>query len=443
MRKVLFIALLLPVLAVAQFSVSGGGSLDLDEMLPIIADSAKWTDGSTVNAIKPRDAKTVEADSGKFGALEVTGNTTLDGNLTMVTTAAESLVIAAGGIRNEGGLINKGPAYFGATATRATIATTGKITTVDSVVTTLGIRSQAGAWFKGNVGINTTPSYPLHVYKASPGANDVLLRIGTSDDADRVSIDEDGDITADGTIKATAGFEGLVIGAAFYDAASTFYVSTSNGQSLGGGSSEVILGGRYYNPADSDYETFATTGLGGKSYIMGWGTDRIFTTMPDSVKMALTATGNLGLGTTTPGAKMEIAGSKSADTLLSVYNDVTGLTARDSTFAVLSNGNVANNKMVTIKRTVSLADQAEYTPQIPAGMCGWGKVMIGDFVEWARFHFKADGTVTLETNSTNVGTTNDVDAKLNIYDGGTGGVIIENQLGSTLTAAMVIECYTP
>jgi len=203
------------------------------------------------------------------------------------------------------------------------------------------------------------------------------------------------------------------------------------------------LGGRYYNPADSDYETFATTGLGGKSYIMGWGTDRIFTTMPDSVKMALTATGNLGLGTTTPGAKMEIAGSKSADTLLSVYNDVTGLTARDSTFAVLSNGNVANNKMVTIKRTVSLADQAEYTPQIPAGMCGWGKVMIGDFVEWARFHFKADGTVTLETNSTNVGTTNDVDAKLNIYDGGTGGVIIENQLGSTLTAAMVIECYTP
>jgi hypothetical protein len=118
-------------------------------------------------------------------------------------------------------------------------------------------------------------------------------------------------------------------------------------------------------------------------------------------------------------------------------------TGRDSSWAVLPNGNVRNNGMATIKRAVSLTDAGEYTPQIPAGMCGWGSVQIGDDVEWARFRFKADGTVTLEANSTNVGTTNDVDAKLNIYDAGTSGIIIENQLGSTLTAAMVIECYTP
>jgi hypothetical protein len=56
----------------------------------------------------------VEADSGKFGALEVTGNTTLDGNLTMVNTAAESLSSpqAVSAMRRAD---NKGPAYFGAT----------------------------------------------------------------------------------------------------------------------------------------------------------------------------------------------------------------------------------------------------------------------------------------------------------------------------------------
>ena len=115
MKKTLFSLLILVGIASAQFGHGGGGSIDLSTLLPIIADSSKWTAGSTVNAIKPRDAKTVEADSGKFGALHVTGNTTLDGNLTMQTTAAESLLLAAGGIRNEGGLRQKGEAIFGTT----------------------------------------------------------------------------------------------------------------------------------------------------------------------------------------------------------------------------------------------------------------------------------------------------------------------------------------
>jgi len=94
--KKIFLFLLFATSCFSQFGHGGGGSLDLDELLPIIADSAKWTDGSTVNSIKPRDAKTVEADSGKFGALEVTGNTILGGNLTMVTTATEQVKLGTG-----------------------------------------------------------------------------------------------------------------------------------------------------------------------------------------------------------------------------------------------------------------------------------------------------------------------------------------------------------
>jgi len=129
-RFALFI-LLLPALAFGQLRVSGGGSgssLDLSTLLPIIADSTDWTDGSHIHAIKPKDGKSIEADSAKFGALHVTGITTLDGNLTMVTTAAESLRIAAGGIRNEGGLRQKGAAIFGATGATATISTAGVVT---------------------------------------------------------------------------------------------------------------------------------------------------------------------------------------------------------------------------------------------------------------------------------------------------------------------------
>jgi hypothetical protein len=98
MRKTILLILALASLGIAQarFGHGGGSSLDLDELLPIIADSSDWTDGSTVNAIKPKGAKTVEADSVKFGALEVTGNARFDGNVTMVTTAGEQVQLGTG-----------------------------------------------------------------------------------------------------------------------------------------------------------------------------------------------------------------------------------------------------------------------------------------------------------------------------------------------------------
>lgn len=170
---------------------------------------------------------------------------------------------------------------------------------------------------------------------------------------------------------------------------------------------------------------------------------------PDSVSLMVTGMGKVSIGPNIAKAGMtpadtlnlvNIIGKKSSDSLFVVHNDIVG---RDSVWAILPNGNVGTNGIVTIKRAVSLTDAGEYTPQIPSGMCGWGSVQIGDNAEWARFRFKTDGTVTLEANSTNVGTTNDTDTKLNIYDAGTSGIIIENQLGSTLTAAFVIECHLP
>jgi hypothetical protein len=128
MKKTFLLLWLVPVLAFSQLTVTGGSSLDLDTLLPIIADSTDWTAGSTVHAIKPKAGKTVEADSVKAGSLEVTGNARFNGNVTLVTTASESLIVPAGGIRNEGGLLQKGAATFGATGTQATISEAGVVT---------------------------------------------------------------------------------------------------------------------------------------------------------------------------------------------------------------------------------------------------------------------------------------------------------------------------
>jgi hypothetical protein len=126
-KRFTFFILLLPALVLGQLRVSGGGS-SVSDMMAIVADSSMWTAGTHVHAIKPRGGKSVQADTIKAGYLNVTGDTQLDGNLTMITTAAESLIIGAGGFRNEGGLLQKGPATFGATGTQATISAAGVVT---------------------------------------------------------------------------------------------------------------------------------------------------------------------------------------------------------------------------------------------------------------------------------------------------------------------------
>ncbi|MHC4616374.1 MAG: hypothetical protein ACYTEQ_01340 [Planctomycetota bacterium] len=51
----------------------------------------------------------------------------------------------------------------------------------------------------GQVGILTDPSYNLHVWQTSPTPDQVLVRAGTSDESDRFSLDEDGDMSNFGT----------------------------------------------------------------------------------------------------------------------------------------------------------------------------------------------------------------------------------------------------
>jgi hypothetical protein len=53
----------------------------------------------------------------------------------------------------------------------------------------------------GNVGIGlNSPAATLHLFADTPAANAVLLQLGTTDDPDRVRIDEDGDMTIDGKL---------------------------------------------------------------------------------------------------------------------------------------------------------------------------------------------------------------------------------------------------
>jgi len=92
-------------------------------------------------------------------------------------------------------------------------------------------------------------------------------------------------------------------------------------------------------------------------------------------------------------------------------------------------GSYSQSGLTTKKSSETVADDGTIT--LPTGVVGWGEVQIGDDQEYAYFSVKADGTVLLRINSTNVVNT-DTDANLCIYDDGAGAVI-KNRLGSSLT----------
>lgn len=155
-----------------------------------------------------------------------------------------------------------------------------------------------------SLGVKTDPAYNFHVYQASPTANQVLLNVGTSDDANRFGVDEDGDVTFDGSVTG----------------ASTLTISNTSGVTSLSGEDELWLNmDSDNNDADVRYIAF------GKNS----------TAISATELMRLTEAGNLGIGTTVPGAKVEINGNKSSDTLLIVRNDKV---ARDSSFIVTPTG---------------------------------------------------------------------------------------------------------
>jgi hypothetical protein len=141
MKRILIALLLIATAASAQIG-SGfkgrGGNASVSSMLPITADSTLW---------HLQGADTLVTDGAlpiKVSGIRVSGTTRIDGTLTLITTASESLIIGAGGFRNEGGLRQKGLSQFGATATPVYITADGKVgigTATSSPYNALGLVS--------------------------------------------------------------------------------------------------------------------------------------------------------------------------------------------------------------------------------------------------------------------------------------------------------------
>lgn len=154
--------------------------------------------------------------------------------------------------------------------------------------------------------------------------------------------------------------------------------------------------------------------------------------------------GAMSFGTTSPAAGTVTFGDKTHSLDIVISDEKTPSTTGDSTFSAVlgANGMVTTNSnlLYNIKGKISMADHAEYS--LPAGVAGWGRVIIGDSQEWAEFSFTSAAAVTLGHNSANVSTTADTDTKMNVSDG-TDHVVIDNELGETLNLVIDVNYYTP
>lgn len=101
---------------------------------------------------------------------------------------------------------------------------------------------------------------------------------------------------------------------------------------------------------------------------------------------------------------------------------------RNGTVESLTIGDVIHfNSLTDYKFAITIADEA--TATLEANVSGYGELMAGSDVEYVKFKFKNDGTVTLLESTTNVLNT-DTDGYLCIFDTGTT-VTIRNRLGSS------------
>lgn len=132
----------------------------------------------------------------------------------------------------------------------------------------------------GNVGIGiNNPTGTLHIFADNPAPNAVLLQLGTTDDPDRVQIDEDGDVTIDGKL--------VVRDSDIYDTVGDLELS---------GEDNLYLSVDWNNnDADTNAIYFGKNSDGAG---------------PNFVElMRLTETGRLGVGVSNPVSTFQVAGA--------------------------------------------------------------------------------------------------------------------------------------
>ena len=187
----------------------------LDSVLVAIADSNLWVldDADTVRTKLSRDLKVpglLVTGPSKFESdVTVRGSMTLD--TTPVTKVTTDSLAALVGIRNEGGLRQKGASTFGATATTATIATSGKITSPDTIASTLGLRTDGTSRLKGEVTMGATAT-PVTVSAAGKvTATDTVVSVNgiRSEGGMRVKSASQFAATATPTVITAAGNVGI------------------------------------------------------------------------------------------------------------------------------------------------------------------------------------------------------------------------------------------
>jgi len=193
------------------------------------------------------------------------------------------------------------------------------------------------ASFRSNVGIGTSsPSANLHVYQNAPSANQSLFRISTSDDSSRFSVDEDGDVSMDGSLSALGGI-------ASYNGGGTTFESLTSGY--------YGLWRIYYDTTYGSKMEFAQ-GDGGAYDTNLFRNSANYLRTNDS----LIIDNNLAIGTSSPSAKLTVWGTgtstaylanfvnSASTTLLSIqengtvtmgngafqYDGTTGITSIDS-----------------------------------------------------------------------------------------------------------------
>ncbi|MDD5543886.1 MAG: hypothetical protein PHX83_12000 [Acidobacteriia bacterium] len=217
-------------------------------------------------------------------------------------------------------------------------------------------------------------------------------------------------------------------------------------------------GGIYFNPTNS-------TGTQQTSYIVSsWSADGMYFRLPrantthgykfldaSGATLFFVDSNSGGSGFrcgTAPLANSLTLGNKAAQRdLLITREAVPAGTDSSQLITITSYGDVLTtyNGLKCLRGKRSWADADSMA--LATGVCGWGWIMAGDNQERTNFSFTSAGVVTLTTatngfSSANISTTNGTDAKLNIYDDGSG-IEIENQLNATVSIAYEIFYYTP